>query len=290
MGTRSMNRKPFVLFSIALCTLISYSLVREQAEASDKTGQSRSHTVSTATAEKQPAARAGHPGFLSPHASPIAISGGFVYVANTPADTVDVIESATLQIAARIHVGINPVSIAVRPDGKEVWVSNHISDSVSVIDSDSASPTRFAVIETNQDFDPSHSTRFDEPVGIAFANNAKAYVALSSENQIAVINVATRQIEKRLQINAQDPRAIFVRGNRLYVAPFESNNKTQLSGGTGKIDGNLVTFNATNHSITNNNVLSIGHVVDIIKHPRVPDRDLFIFDTSTDTLVQSVDR
>ena len=285
-----MNRKPFVLFSIALCTLISYSLVREQAEASDKTGQSRSHTVSTATAEKQPAARAGHPGFLSPHASPIAISGGFVYVANTPADTVDVIESATLQIAARIHVGINPVSIAVRPDGKEVWVSNHISDSVSVIDSDPASPTRFAVIETIQDFDPStHSTRFDEPVGIAFANNAKAYVALSSENQIAVINVATRQIEKRLQINAQDPRAIFVRGNRLYVAPFESNNKTQLSGGTGKIDGNLVTFNATNHSITNNNVLSIGHVVDIIKHPRVPDRDLFIFDTSTDTLVQSVD-
>jgi hypothetical protein len=114
-------------------------------------------------------------------------------------------------------------------------------------------------------------------------------VALSSENQIAVINVATRQIENRLKINAQDPRAIFVRGNRLYVAPFESNNKTQLSGGTGKFDGDLVTFNATNHSITNNNVLSIGHVVDIIKHPRVPDRDLFIFDTSTDTLVQSVD-
>jgi len=114
-------------------------------------------------------------------------------------------------------------------------------------------------------------------------------VALSSENQIAVINVATRQIENRLEINAQDPRAIFVRGNRLYVAPFESNNKTQLLGGTGKIDGDLVTFNATNHSITNNNVLSIGHVVDIIKHPHVPDRDLFIFDTSTDTLVQSVD-
>lgn len=285
-----MNRKQCVLFSIVLFSLFRYCLVREQAEASDKPGQSRSRTASTATSEPQPAARAGHPGFLSPHASPIAISGGFVYVANTPADTVDVIESATRQVAARIHVGINPVSIAVRPDGKEVWVSNHISDSVSVIDSDPASPTRFAVIDTIQEFDPAtHSTRFDEPVGIAFANNAKAYVALSSENQIAIINVATRQIEKRLKINAQDPRAIFVRGNRLYVAPFESNNKTQLSGGTGKIDGDLVTFNATNHSITNNNVLSLGHVVDIIKHPRVPDRDLFIFDTATDTLVQSVD-
>ena len=28
----------------------------------------------------------------------------------------------------------DPVGIAVRPDGKEVWVSNHVSDSVSVID------------------------------------------------------------------------------------------------------------------------------------------------------------
>ena len=30
----------------------------------------------------------------------------------------------------------DPVGIAVRPDGKEVWVSNHVSDSVSVIDAE----------------------------------------------------------------------------------------------------------------------------------------------------------
>ena len=232
----------------------------------------------------------GYPTFVSPHASPIAIHGGDVFVVNTPSDTVDVIDRETRKIRARINVGIDPVSIAVRPDGKEVWVSNHVSDSVSVIDNDPESPTHFRVIATVQEFDlKTRATRFDEPVGIAFASNDKAYVALSSENQIAVINVATREVAKRLNITAQDPRAIEVRGDRLFVIPFESNNKTQLSGGNkNDIDGDLVTFDAWEHSIRHNNVLSLGHVTDIVKHPKVPDRDLYVFDTKTDKLVETV--
>ena len=240
--------------------------------------------------EPAPPATIGHPAFMSPHASPIALSGGRVYVTNTPADTVDVIDAKTYQIVVRINVGVNPVGIAVRPDGKEVWVANHISDSVSVIDIDPASTTCFQVTATIQDFDPAtKATRFDEPVGVAFATNEKAYVSLSSENKIAVVDVATRQIQKRLDIAAQDPRAMVVRDGRLYILPFESNNQTQLSGGAkDKIDGNLVTFDSWNHSIANNNVLSLGHVVDIVKHPKVPDRDLYVFDTQTDTLIKTV--
>jgi len=233
----------------------------------------------------------GHPSFMSPHASPIAISAGRVFVVNTPSDTVDVIDAKTREIRARVDVGIDPVGIAVRPDGKEVWVSNHVSDSVSVIDTVQQSPTYLQVIATIQQFDPkTTATMFDEPVGIAFASNDKAYVALSSENTIAVIDVATRKVSNRLSITAQDPRAIAVRGDRLYVIPFESNNKTQLSGGAkDKIDGKLVTFDAYQHSIRVNNVLSLGHVTDIVKHPDVPDRDLFVFDTKTDKLVKVVD-
>ncbi|MBM3272329.1 hypothetical protein FJY94_03605 [Candidatus Kaiserbacteria bacterium] len=167
---------------------------------------------------------------MSPHASPIAVSGGLVFVVNTPAATVDIIDADSRAIVRRVNVGIEPVGIAVRPDGKEVWISNHVSDSVSVIDVDPASPTRFEVIATVQDFDAAtKATRFDEPVGIAFASNEKAYVSLSSENKIAVVNVASRQVEKRLDITAQDPRAIVVRNGRLYVIPFESNNQTQIS-------------------------------------------------------------
>ena len=232
----------------------------------------------------------GHPTFVSPHASPIALQGDSVFVVNTPADSVDVIDAKTQQVVRRISVGVDPVSLALRPDGKELWVSNHVSDSVSVIDTDASSPTFMSVIDTIQSFDPvTRATRFDEPVGIAFANNAKAYVALSSENEIAVVDVATRSIKRRLNVSAQDPRAIVVRDGRLYVIPFESNNQTQLSGGTGELDNELVTFNAFEHSIANNNVLSLGAVLDIVKHPRVPDRDLYIFDTDTDELIETVD-
>ncbi len=232
----------------------------------------------------------GHPTFVSPHANPIAICGERVFVVNTPADTVDVIDTRTRKLVHRIPVGVDPVSIGVRPDGLEVWVANHVSDCVSVIDNDSTSPTCLHVVATIQAFDSKHATTFDEPVGIAFASNDKAYVALSSENQIAVIDVASRQVTRRLTIPAQDPRAIAVRDGKLFVIPFESNNKTQLSGGRkDDIDGDLVTFDAWEHSIIHNNVLSLGHVVDIIKHPEVPDRDLFVFDTETDELIETVD-
>ena len=233
----------------------------------------------------------GNRSYMSPHVSPIAVSDRFVFAVNTPADTLDVIEKANNEIVHRINVGIDPVSVALRPDGKEVWVANHISDSVSVIDIDSNSRTYFQVVATIQAFEKKgRATRFDEPVGIAFAGNEKAYVALSAENEIAVVDVPARKLVKRLEIAGQDPRAISVRGDRLYVVPFESNNQTQLSGGKKEeIGSDLVSFDAWDHSISNNNVLSLGHVVDIVKHPEVPDRDLFVFDTKTDELVETVD-
>jgi YVTN family beta-propeller protein len=232
----------------------------------------------------------GHPTFLSPHASPIAVSDGRVLVVNTPNDTLDVIDVASLAVVASVDVGIDPVGIALRPDGREAWVANHVSDSVSVVDIDPLSTTYLQVVATVQDLDPvTKATRFDEPVGIAFASDAKAYVALSSENTVAIVDVATRQVTNRLSITAQDPRALTVRNGRLYVIPFESNNQTQISGCVDKIDGDLCTFDAVEHVITNNNVLSLNAVVDIVKNPRVPDRDLYVFDTATDQLVDVVD-
>ena len=282
-----MKRIPIALSVVALAC---YSFAHAWKHPNHPAISARLVAAETDRGAPQPPAVVGHPSFMSPHASPIAVSGGLVFVVNTPAATVDVIDAQSHEIVRRVNVGIDPVGIAVRPDGKEVWIANHVSDSVSVIDADQASPTRFQVIATVQDFDAAtKATRFDEPVGIAFASNDKAYVSLSSENKIAVVNVATRQVEKRLDITAQDPRAIIVRNGRLYVIPFESNNQTQLSGGAkDKIDGNLVTFDAWNHSIANNNVLSLGHVVDIVKHPKVPDRDLYVFNTQTDTLIKTV--
>lgn len=237
--------------------------------------------------------RVGHPFFSSPHSEPIALSndGALAYVANTPADTLDVIDTATARVVERIDVGIDPVTVAVRPDGAEVWVANHVSDSVSVVDADPSSATYHEVIDTVSAYDmATRSTRFDEPVGIAFASDAKAYVALSSENQIAVVDVASRGVTKRLEIGAQDPRAITVRGGRLYVTAFESGNQTELAGCLGEdaIDGDQCTFDLLTHVVINNNVLSLFYDADIVRDPNVPDRDLFVFDTTDESVVDTV--
>ena len=232
----------------------------------------------------------GHPMLVSPHSKPIAASGGYVYVANTPADTVDVIDVHTRRVVKRIDVGVDPVSVAVRPDGREVWVANHVSDTVSVIDADAASRSFHEVIATIQDIDAQTlSTRFDEPVGIAFASDSKAYVALSTANQVAIVDAQEHAVTGRLPIRAQDPRALVARGDRLYVIPFESNNQSQLSGCRAEdIDGDVCTFDAVQHVFTTNNVLSLGYDADIVKNPRIPDRDIFVFDTRTDEQVDVV--
>ena len=78
------------------------------------------------------------------------------------------------------------------------------------------------------------------------------------------------------------------------MVPFESNNQTQLSGcWPENIDGELCTFDARAHVTEapdgNAQSLSLGYVADIVRHPGIPDRDLYVFDTATDELVEVVD-
>ena len=61
----------------------------------------------------------GHPTLLSPHSDPIACYGDKVFAVNTPSDTPDVLDAGAAKITARIPTGIDPVSVIVRPDGKE---------------------------------------------------------------------------------------------------------------------------------------------------------------------------
>ena len=96
---------------------------------------------------------AGYPTLLSPHVRPIVSHQGLVYAVNTPANTLDVVEVSSLQVVQRINVGIDPVSLAIRPDGTQLWVANHVSDSVNVVDLVPESTTYHQVIGTVQDLD-----------------------------------------------------------------------------------------------------------------------------------------
>ncbi len=99
--------------------------------------------------------------FESGSVRPMALSpdGSRLYVTNTPDNRVEVfaITSAGLSHLHSIPVGLEPVAIAARTN-TEIWVVNHLSDSVSIIDA-STMPAR--VVRTL------HTG--DEPRDIVFA-------------------------------------------------------------------------------------------------------------------------
>ena len=239
--------------------------------------------------------------FASPQSNPIALSpdGSTVYVANTTSGTVDVIDTSSNEVVATVAVGLDPVAIAVRPDGNEVWVANHISDSVSVIDTAPGSATANQVVDTVQSMDSRFVTTFDEPVGIAFASSQKAYVALSSRNQVAVVDVPSRTVSKFLPITAQDPRAIAVADGKLFVTAFESNNQTSISacplywvpfiGVFELFPVELCTLDVLDLVNFVNNPNLPGLEKHIVVDPGLPDRDVFVFDTSDDSLIDVVE-
>jgi YVTN family beta-propeller protein len=75
--------------------------------------------------------------FESGQVRPLSISpdGTKLFAVNTPDNTLDIfnITSKGLALRARVPVGLEPVAVAPRND-HEVWVVNHLSDSVSVVD------------------------------------------------------------------------------------------------------------------------------------------------------------
>jgi YVTN family beta-propeller protein len=227
--------------------------------------------------------------FTSPQSDPIVLSpdGAFVYVANTTSNSVSFIRTSNFVVFATVATGIEPVSLAVKPNGLELWVSNHVSDTLSVIDTDATSASYGQVIETIQSLDANGVTQLDEPVGIAFASDSKAYVALSSRNRIAVIDAANYAVTGFIQVTAQEPRAIAVRNNKLHVAAFESGNKSQLSVCVSATGGDC-TLGLTELFQFAVNPNLPGEVKKIVTGgPGVPDRDVFVYSTSDETLLST---
>src|SRR5258708_6430333 len=56
------------------------------------------------------------------------------YITNQGSNTVSVIDTATNAVSATIPVGINPIGVAVNPDGSKIYVANLNARTVSVID------------------------------------------------------------------------------------------------------------------------------------------------------------
>ncbi len=127
-----------------------------------------------------------------------------------------------------VKVGVDPVSVRFR-DNNELWIVNHISDSITVVDFENKRVIN--TLQTN-----------DEPFDVVFANG-KAFVSCSSVNQILVYQLSDVNLPPSvINVMAEDPRAMTVNndGSKVYVASFESGNKTTvLAGGLDETMGTL---------------------------------------------------
>ena len=114
--------------------------------------------------------------FESGPVRPIALSidGKRLYVTNTPAHCLEIyaIDGDSMRLASAISVGLEPVAVAER-NTDEVWVVNHLSDSVSVVRLD-GTPRVLRTLQVG-----------DEPHDIVFAGpkRDRAFVTAAARGQ-----------------------------------------------------------------------------------------------------------
>jgi YVTN family beta-propeller protein len=115
--------------------------------------------------------------FESGHVRPITMSpnGLKLFAVNTPDNTLEIFDVGVggLTFAASVPVGMEPVAVAARTND-EIWVVNHLSDSISVVDVSGAVPlvTRTLLVG-------------DEPRDIVFAGPGgnRAFITTAHRGQ-----------------------------------------------------------------------------------------------------------
>lgn len=206
--------------------------------------------------------------FESGQVRPLAISpdGTTVFATNTPDNRLEIfdVSGGTLVHSGSVAVGMEPVAVAARNDS-EVWVVNHLSDSVSVVDVGANPPrvTRTLLVG-------------DEPRDIVFAgaggNLAFISAAHRGQNNPNDPQLTTPGVGRTdvwvfdatnlgvsmggdevsvLSFFGDTPRPLATDGNTVWVGVFHSGNKTTAlnegtvcNGGAGagpcNVDGSVM--------------------------------------------------
>src|SRR5262245_34072040 len=182
--------------------------------------------------------------FESGQVRPLAVSpdGTRLFAVTTPDGQLEIFaigEAGELSHVAAVAVGLEPVAVAARTND-EVWVVNHLSDSVSIVDVGATPPRVVRTLLT-----------CDEPRDIVFAgpgtNRAFITTARRGQNCPLPANLITAGEERALvqvfdatnlgttlegvplttiELFGDTPRALATDGNTVWAAVFHSGNQT----------------------------------------------------------------
>jgi YVTN family beta-propeller protein len=170
----------------------------------------------------------------------VAISGDTLYFADTGNDTVAVINAADLNVdnyenpaETLIHVGINPQSVAVTPDGSQVWVAD------TGPQTGGSSLGGIDVVSTATDKVTARLKLPSGPEVITFSpSGATAYVTSSAG--VFVIDTATLKVVKVIR-GLGDPEGVAVSpdGDTVYVTNTAQGLVDVISAATDRITGTI---------------------------------------------------
>ena len=161
--------------------------------------------------------------FESPQVHPLALTpdGTKLLAVNTPDHRLSVFQltGEGPALVAEVPVGLEPVSVAARND-REAWVTNWLSDSVSIVDLITGNVIR--TIDVG-----------DEPTDVVFAGQQHelAFVCVSGLSQVKVYNPdSPADSPQVISIRGKQPRALVrdASGARVFVSVFESGNQTTV--------------------------------------------------------------
>ena len=110
-------------------------------------------------------------------------------------------------LLAKLDVGQTPVSLALKPDGGELFVMNYGSGTISVIET------------TSNDVAGSYYIGNNPVRGFATSDNSLLYVSNLASNSIAVYSINDGSLAGTVQVGAgPDAMALSTSGNFLFVA------------------------------------------------------------------------
>jgi YVTN family beta-propeller protein len=137
---------------------------------------------------------------------------------------IDVVDTVTNTEIATVAQPASPFHPAISPDGKQLFVANHDTGSVSVV----ATATNTVVGQIRV---------APNPHGIAFSpDGSRAYTANHNSNLVSVINTATGQVVATIPVGS-GPHSIAVHPNRPLVANvnYQSNTVSVIDTNTLKV-------------------------------------------------------
>jgi YVTN family beta-propeller protein len=122
------------------------------------------------------------------------------------------------RVMATVAVGLGPLGVAVRPDGKEVYVTNFGTDNPALGDVGNT----ISVIKTASNKVIATITVGKFPAGVAFTpDGRRAYVTNRGDNTVSVIDTKTRTVRTTVPVQYKPANvAITPDGRHAYVTNF----------------------------------------------------------------------